>query len=57
METTGGVATNRLSVILPATGEVINPPTGDNAIFYVVALAVIATLGVAVVSFKKREEN
>ena len=49
--------TNLKAVILPATGEVINPPTGDNAIFYVVALAVIATLGVAVVSFKKREEN
>ena len=57
METTGGAATNRLSVILPATGEVINPPTGDNAIFYIAAVAAVATLGVAVVSFKKREEN
>ena len=49
--------TNLKAVILPATGEVINPPTGDASILYIAAVAVIATLGVAVISFKKREEN
>ena len=49
--------TNLKAVILPATGEVINPPTGDATVLYVAAVAVIATLGVAVFSFKKREEN
>ena len=50
--------TNLKAVILPATGEVTepsNPETGDNAIFFVVALVAVATLGVAAVSFKKRE--
>jgi len=49
--------TNLKAVILPATGEDINPPTGDATILYIAAVAVIATLGVAVISFKKREEN
>lgn len=49
--------TNLKAVILPATGEDINPPTGDASILYIAAVAVIATLGVAVISFKKREEN
>lgn len=49
--------TNLKAVILPATGEEINPPTGDASILYIAAVAVIATLGVAVISFKKREEN
>lgn len=50
--------TNLKAVILPATGETTeptNPDTGDNAIFFVVALVAVATLGVAAVSFKKRE--
>ena len=47
--------TNLKAVILPASGEVQNPDTGDNAIFFVVALVAVATLGVAAVSFKKRE--
>ena len=50
--------TNLKAVILPATGEPSapsNPDTGDNAIFFVVALVAVATLGVAAVSFKKRE--
>ena len=48
--------TNLKAVILPATGEEpTNPKTGDNAIFFVVALVAVATLGVAAVSFKKRE--
>ena len=49
--------TNLKAVILPATGEEINPPTGDATILYIAAVAVIATLGVAVIRFKKREEN
>ena len=49
--------TNLKAVILPATGEDINPPTGDATILYIAAVAVIATLGVAVIRFKKREEN
>ena len=48
--------TNLKAVILPATGD-INPPTGDATILYIAAVAVIATLGVAVIRFKKREEN
>ncbi len=47
-----------LSLTIPATGEtpvVPNPSTGDNAIFFIVALVAVATLGVAAVSFKKRE--
>ena len=58
MEAEGGVATNRLSVILPATGETtdpVAPETGDNAIFFAVVLVAVAVAGVAVVSFKKRE--
>jgi predicted Rdx family selenoprotein len=50
--------TNLKAVILPATGEPTapsNPDTGDNAIYFVVALVAVATLGVAAVSFKKRE--
>ena len=50
--------TNLKAVILPATGEPAapsNPDTGDNAIFFAVALVAVATLGVAAVSFKKRE--
>ncbi len=48
--------TNLKAVILPATGETpINPDTGDNAIFFIVALVAVATVGVAVISFKKRE--
>ncbi|MBR6578011.1 MAG: hypothetical protein IKK74_03615, partial [Clostridia bacterium] len=49
--------TNLKAVILPATGEDINPPTGDATILYIAAVVVVATLGVAVISFKKREEN
>ncbi len=49
--------TNLKAVILPATGAEINPPTGDVTILYIAAVAVIATLGVAVIRFKKREEN
>ena len=44
-----------LSLTIPATGEVVAPDTGDNAIFFIVALVAVATLGVAAVSFKKRE--
>ena len=56
-----------LSLTIPATGETTEPETpdtpnvpeapqtGDNAIFFVVALVAVAALGVAVVSFKKRE--
>ena len=44
-----------LSLTIPATGEIDNPKTGDNAIFFIVALVAVATLGVAAVSFKKRE--
>lgn len=44
-----------LSLTIPATGEINNPETGDNAIFFIVALVAVATLGVAAVSFKKRE--
>ena len=44
-----------LSLTIPATGEPTNPDTGDNAIFFIVALVAVATLGVAAVSFKKRE--
>lgn len=50
--------TNLKSVILPATGEVTepeSPSTGDNAIYFFVALVAVATVGIAVVSFKKRE--
>ena len=50
--------TNLKAVILPATGEPTqpeNPGTGDNAVFFVVAIVAVATLGVAAVSFKKRE--
>ncbi len=51
--------TNLLAVVLPATGETpvepSNPATGDNAIFVIVAIVAVATLGVAAVSFKKRE--
>jgi hypothetical protein len=50
--------TNLKAVILPATGEPTapsNPDTGDNAIYFAVALVAVATLGVAAVSFKKRE--
>ena len=48
--------TNLKAVVLPATGEEpTNPKTGDNAIFFVVAIVAVATLGVAAVSFKKRE--
>jgi hypothetical protein len=58
-----------LSLTIPATGEVTEPttpdtpatpdepaaPTGDSAIFFIVAVVAVATLGVATVSFKKRE--
>ena len=44
-----------LVLTIPATGEVVAPDTGDNAIFFIVALVAVATLGVAAVSFKKRE--
>ena len=44
-----------LSLTIPATGEDVAPDTGDNAIFFIVALVAVATLGVAAVSFKKRE--
>ena len=45
-----------LSLTIPATGETpVNPETGDNAIFFVVALVAVSALGVAAVSFKKRE--
>ena len=44
-----------LSLTIPATGEPTSPDTGDNAIFFIVALVAVATLGVAAVSFKKRE--
>ena len=48
-----------LSLTIPATGEVEDPngsaATGDNAIFFVAAIVAVATLGVAAVSFKKRE--
>ena len=44
-----------LSLTIPATGEVVAPDTGDNAIFFIVALVAVATLGVAAVSFKRRE--
>ncbi len=51
--------TNLKAVILPATGETPvdpqAPATGDNAIFFAVALVAVAVAGVAVVSFKKRE--
>ena len=50
--------TNLKAVILPATGENTDPEspkTGDNAIFFAVALVAVAVAGVAVVSFKKRE--
>ncbi len=52
--------TNLKAVILPATGETPvdpgqNPETGDNAIFFVVALVAVATVATAVISFKKRE--
>ena len=50
--------TNLLAVVLPATGETTepySPNTGDNAIFFAVALVAVAVAGVAVVSFKKRE--
>lgn len=46
------------SVVIPATGETTEPTapdTGDNAIFFAVALVAVAVAGVAVVSFKKRE--
>ncbi len=57
------------AVIVPATGETTEPTTpdpgetteptapdtGDNAIFFAVALIAVAVAGVAVVSFKKRE--
>ena len=46
-----------LSLTIPATGEIDNPQTGDNAIFFIVAVVAVATLGIAAVSFKKREEN
>lgn len=56
-----------LSLTIPATGESTtpdtpvdpdtpkSPETGDNAIFFIVALVAVASVGVAVVSFKKRE--
>ena len=50
--------TNLKAVILPATGETtdpVAPETGDNAIFFAVVLVAVAVAGVAVVSFKKRE--
>ena len=50
--------TNLKAVILPATGEITepeSPKTGDNAIFFAVALVAVAVAGAAVVSFKKRE--
>ena len=51
--------TNLKAVILPATGETPaepgSPDTGDNAIFFAVVLVAVAVAGVAVVSFKKRE--
>ena len=51
--------TNLKAVILPATAEPttdpVNPGTGDNAIIFAVALVAVAVAGVAVVSFKKRE--
>ena len=52
--------TNLKAVILPATGEPTepsNPGTGDNAIFFAVALVAVATLGAAVITFKKKREN
>ena len=52
--------TNLKAVILPATeapagDSDVSVPTGDNAIFFAVALVAVAVAGVAVVSFKKRE--
>ena len=51
--------TNLKAVVLPATGETpdqpLAPDTGDSAIFFIVAIVAVATLGVAAVSFKKRE--
>jgi len=44
-----------LSLTIPATGEGTAPSTGDASIFFVVAIVAVATLGVAAVSFKKRE--
>ena len=49
--------TNLKAVILPATGEGQNPETGDNAIFFAVAIVAVATLGAAVITFKKKREN
>ena len=48
--------TNLKAVILPATGE-INPPTGDTAVYFIVVLVAVAAVSVAVISYKKREEN
>ena len=52
--------TNLKAVILPATGETTTEPgessdTGDNAIFFVVALVAVASIGVVAVTSKKRE--
>ncbi|MBQ2715164.1 MAG: LPXTG cell wall anchor domain-containing protein, partial [Clostridia bacterium] len=51
--------TNLKAVILPATGEEPSTPpqTGDNAIFFAVALVAVATVGTAVITFKKKREN
>ena len=52
--------TNLKAVILPATGEPTepsNPGTGDNAIFFAVALVAVATVGASVITFKKKREN
>ena len=49
--------TNLKAVILPATGEIIdNPPTGDTTVFVMVALVAVATISLAVLNFKKRED-
>ena len=58
LDEAGILNTNLKAVILPATGETTEPTapdTGDNAIFFAVALVAVAVAGVAVVSFKKRE--
>jgi LPXTG-motif cell wall-anchored protein len=49
--------TNLKAVILPATGEVQPPETGDNAIFFAVAIVAVATVGAAVITFKKKRDN
>jgi len=47
--------TNLKAVILPATGS--SADTGDKAIFFAVAIVAVATVGAAVITFKKKREN